>query len=370
VVIAAGAALLGWKLLGDNPEGKLTIGVLAPAGDARGRDLVAGAELAATEINEDGGVLGRDVELEVLDDACSRETGARAASSLVDDDVAGVVGGACDGAAAREISTVDRAGIPFLVTTANGEDLVSDVRQAYLLNGTLHQQAFSASYWMNYRRAQRLAIVGDESPEAQTLARETVSAIDRVPRLVSLQKVPSRKRDLRVEAKAALHAHPDFVFWAGSAAGGGALVKALRKLGFEGTFTASAASESPAFLRAAGDAAEAAFVTATAAPKNIPDAASWRARFRAAKGHEPGLEALQAYDGVRALVQAARQAGGTSGAAVADELPDLDPKLTTFIGPIRLARDHTLLYDNRVILVVKNGAFAWERSLRTDTLQG
>jgi len=57
VVIAAGAALLGWKLLGDNPEGKLTIGVLAPAGDARGRDLVAGAELAATEINEDGGVL-------------------------------------------------------------------------------------------------------------------------------------------------------------------------------------------------------------------------------------------------------------------------------------------------------------------------
>ena len=223
---------------------------------------------------------------------------------------------------------------------------------------------------MNYRRAQRLAILGDESPEAQTLARETVSAIDRVPRLVSLQKVPARKRDLRVEAKAALHAHPDFVFWAGSAAGAGALVKALRGLGFKGTFTASAASESPAFLRAAGDAADGAFVTATAAPKNVPDAASWRARFRAAKGHEPGLEALQAYDGVRALAQAARQAGETSGAAVADELPDLDPKLTTFIGPIRLARDHTLLYDNRVILVVKNGSFAWERSLRTDTLQG
>jgi branched-chain amino acid transport system substrate-binding protein len=370
VVIAAGAALLGWTLLGEGGKENLTIGVLAPVGEARGRDLVAGAELAATEINRDGGVLGRRIELEVLDDACSPGAGARAADSLLDDDVAGVVGGACDGATAREVSTVDRAGIPFLVTTANGADLVRGVRHAYLLNGTLHQQAFSASYWMNYRRAQRLAIVGDESPGAQTLARETVSAIDRVPRLVSLQKVPSRKRDLRLEAKAALHAHPDFVFWAGSAAAGGALVKALRGLGFTGTFTASAASESPAFLRAAGDAAEGAFVTATAAPKNIPGAASWRARFRAAKGHEPRLEALQAYDGVRALAQAARQAGGTSGAAVADELPDLDPKLTTFIGPIRLARDHTLLYDNRVILVVRNGSFEWERSLRTDTLQG
>jgi branched-chain amino acid transport system substrate-binding protein len=35
---------------------------------------------------------------------------------------------------------------------------------------------------------------------------------------------------------------------------------------------------------------------------------------------------------------------------------------------MRFARDHTLLYDNRVILKVKDGAFAWERSLRTDTL--
>ena len=42
VVIAAGAALLGWALLGDGGKGRLTIGVLAPTGDTRGRDLVAG----------------------------------------------------------------------------------------------------------------------------------------------------------------------------------------------------------------------------------------------------------------------------------------------------------------------------------------
>jgi branched-chain amino acid transport system substrate-binding protein len=35
---------------------------------------------------------------------------------------------------------------------------------------------------------------------------------------------------------------------------------------------------------------------------------------------------------------------------------------------VRFAHDHTLLYDNRVILKVKNGAFTWERSLRTDSL--
>jgi branched-chain amino acid transport system substrate-binding protein len=38
-------------------------------------------------------------------------------------------------------------------------------------------------------------------------------------------------------------------------------------------------------------------------------------------------------------------------------------------GVIRFAHDHTLRYDNRVILEVEKGAFAWKRSLRTDSLQ-
>ena len=79
---------------------------------------------------------------------------------------------------------------------------------------------------------------------------------------------------------------------------------------------------------------------------------------------------MQGYDAVRALAQATRQAGDTDGAKIAAELAELDLRLTTFLGVVRFARDHTLLYDNRVILVVKENAFAWKRSLRTDSLQG
>jgi branched-chain amino acid transport system substrate-binding protein len=376
VVLAVVAALLAWRLAGDG-SGTLTIGVLAPSsadGDLaeRARDLVDGTQMAADELNARGGVLGRRVELALADDACSVQAGAEAARSLVEHGVDGVVGGVCDDAAAREVAVVDAARTPFLVTTANGAGVIGpDVTDAYLLNGTLHQQAVSATRWMAYRRAQRLAIVGDSTSDSRTLVKETVGAIDRVPGLVSLQTVPVGKRDLRLEAKAALVSRPDFVFWTGSAAGGGSLAKALHELGYTGTFAASAGSEDGAFLAAAGRAgAEGAFVTATAAPRNVPGAADWRRRFRSAYGREPGLDALQGYDAVRALAQAARQAGDTSSERIAGELPRLSPKLTTLIGPIRLARDHTLVYDNRVILVVRHGAFTWERSLRTDTLQG
>ena len=74
----------------------------------------------------------------------------------------------CDEAAAREVAVIDSAGVPFLVTTANGADLdASPLQSTYLMNGTLYQQALSAVYWMNYRQAQRLALVGDRSPRVE-----------------------------------------------------------------------------------------------------------------------------------------------------------------------------------------------------------
>ena len=72
---------------------------------------------------------------------------------------------------------------------------------------------------------------------------------------------------------------------------------------------------------------------------------------------------------MRTLAQAARQAHSADPASVAAQLTKLSTSFTTFLGVVRFAQDHTLLYDNRVILVAKDGKFAWKRSLRTDSLQ-
>ena len=240
------------------------------------------------------------------------------------------------------------------------------------MNGTLHQQALSAVYWMNYRQAQRLAIVGDRSPRVEGARRKTSSRLlDEAPKLVSLQTLPAGQPDMKTVAKAALASHPDFVYWTGSAASGGALAKALRALGYRGTFTASAASESQAFLDAAGPGgAEGAFVTATPSPQNTPTAAKWRAQFkatlrpRARARRAPGLRR-----GAHARAGDAARRASTDGAKVAASIPTAQPEVHNFLGVVRFAPDHTLLYDNRVILVVKDDAFAWERSLRTDSLQ-
>lgn len=356
-------------------KGTVTLGVLAPTGrpgelGARAKDLTEGAQMAVAETNAAGGVLGRKLELSFVDDGCDATIAYEASKAFVSgEQIAGVVGGMCDVSAARTVPVIEGSSIPYLITSATASDIVSqDSTSAYMLNGTTYQQGLSAMYWMNYRGAQRLAVLQDETPESKDLARQAIAAVDEVPKLVSLQTVEPGGQDLTTIAKATIAAKPNFVLWTGGAAAGGQLVKALRDAGYKGTFTATAASEDPAFLAAAGAAGEGAFVTATAAPLNTPTAEPWSARFEQRYRRKPGFEAQQGFDAVRTLAHAINRSRSTESGKVLKAMTTLDAKFANALGPVRFAGDHTLLYDNRVILKVKDGAFTWERSLRTDSL--
>jgi branched-chain amino acid transport system substrate-binding protein len=326
--------------------------------------------MAVREINGGGGVLGRKLELNVVDDGCGDPMAYEAAKTFVaGTEVAGVIGGMCDAAAARAAPVIDSTGLPFLITSATANDIVNeDSTSSYMLNGTVYQQALSTGYWMNYSGAERLAVLQDETPASKELARQAIGLVDEVPKLVSLQTVEPGGQDMETIAKAAVASKPNFVLWTGGPAKGGELVKALREAGYEGTFTATAASEDPAFLAAAGEGGEGAFVTATSTPRNTPSAQPWRARFEQRYRREPGFDAQQGYDAVRVLAHAMNKARSTESAKVLASLELIDPNFSNSLGVVRFARDHTLLYDNRVILKVEKGAFTWERSLRTDSL--
>jgi branched-chain amino acid transport system substrate-binding protein len=365
----------------DKPEtaqlkGTITFGVLAPTerqGElgVRGDDLTDGVRMAVDELNANGGVLGRKVDLQIVDDACDAQVAYEAAKAFISDgdDVAGVLGGMCDAAAEREISTIDSTGKPFLVTSATADGLVSEELQStYMMSGTLYQQALSSAFWMNYEEAERLAVVQDETPESKSIAKQAIGLLEGQPKLVSLQTLEPDGPSAKTLAKAAIASKPNFVLWTGGAQKGGELVKALRAAGYKGAFSATAASESPAFLAAAGKAGEGATVMATASPQNTPTAADFRAAFNAKYQREPGFDAQQGYDALRTLAHAATSAKSTDGAKMVAKMTELDPKFVNALGVVRFARDHTLLYDNRVILKVKDGEFTWERSLRTDSL--
>src|SRR5690625_2847824 len=82
---------------GDDGE-PIVIGVPQPItgpSAAEGQDMVNGAELAVKHINDNGGILGREVKMIVEDLACDPQVAVTAANKLVKENVDAIVGHYC-----------------------------------------------------------------------------------------------------------------------------------------------------------------------------------------------------------------------------------------------------------------------------------
>lgn len=87
--------------------------------DFAGEQMQNGVELAATELNEAGGVLGPKVALIPVDDHCDAEQAAAAARKLVADRVAVAIGHLCSGTAIPASLIYEEAQIRFITMAAN-----------------------------------------------------------------------------------------------------------------------------------------------------------------------------------------------------------------------------------------------------------
>ncbi|MGN6753672.1 MAG: branched-chain amino acid ABC transporter substrate-binding protein [Intrasporangium sp.] len=353
----------------DAPRAPITFGVLAPLTGteaARGQDLADGARMAERDLNARGGVIGRHVSVTVEDDACT-DAGARdAVGKLVAVKVAGIVGTVCDDAAKGAIKAVAPAGLPLLVSSAHGEDVVSeDAGAAYLMDSTPYQAALATVHWLSYLDAQRLAVISSRAAEAESLADRVSQLASPVPKLVTRQHWDTAAAGLATVVDVALKPRPDAVYWSGDAKPGADLLAALRRKGYSGTVILSAQAEQAGFTAAAGPAGENVYTVVPGSAQNLPAAAAWAARFEKLYNRAPSRDAMLAYDAVRALGRSVTQTGTVDAARNSAELSRLDERFTTFLGPLRFAPDHTLKYGTDVVLALGNGGWTLKNTLRS-----
>jgi branched-chain amino acid transport system substrate-binding protein len=106
------------------PADSALLGLLGPlsgADSTLGTSVERGALLAIKEINESGGVLGRQLALIRGDDQCTASNGAMTAKRLIEKGVLAVVGGACSGPAIHAIENYlnpNNIMVPFVGTTS------------------------------------------------------------------------------------------------------------------------------------------------------------------------------------------------------------------------------------------------------------
>ena len=342
---------------GDGGDGPIKLGMLAPfsgSESAFGAYMQNGAQLAVDEINADGGVLGRDLELVVQDDACDATTAVAGANKLVTDGVVGSVGGYCSGATLPTLPIFDDAGIPMVIPAANSNELVDQgLPGVFLINGTGDQQAAAAVQYADKIGADTVAVIDDATSYSADLAGAFAEQATEAGLTVAFEAtITPGENDYSAVATQLASAQPKLAYWTGYYQEGGLIARQAADAGFAGTLLVADGSVDAKFAEIAGAGyTENVVGTFTQTPDMIEGADEWISAYEKLAGDPPGPYSTQSYDAVRVMAQAIEDAGGTDFDDVAAALEGLSD-FETFAGPLTFTETHTLSGGGFVIVSI------------------
>ena len=121
-------AALGSAGVGVAQQGPIVIGVSTPKTGPLATASeweMWGVDLALEEINASGGLLGRKVELMVLDNKCNPSEGVNVANKLVEAKVVAIEGAHCSSAHLASMKIIADAKIPMITGIASNPQITA-----------------------------------------------------------------------------------------------------------------------------------------------------------------------------------------------------------------------------------------------------
>ena len=201
----------------------IRVGLAAPLSGPMasvGAAMRSALEAAIAEVNTSGGFADKRLTLVVADDACSSAKAEQAATSLIAERPALVIGHPCSGAATKAATLYRRAGVLLIAVGARHPDVTKggDADALVLrLGGRDDRQGDAAAHWLiEHAPTGRIAIVHDRTAYARAIATRAKAALDAasVGSVVDLTIVAGN-RDYRETVAEIRAAGAEAVFFAG-----------------------------------------------------------------------------------------------------------------------------------------------------------
>lgn len=156
-----------------NPVKIAVVAPLSGIDAATGEAMVRGAELAALRINREGGIRGKAVTIEAIDDENSSSGAVASAEALsARDDIVAAIGHATPRTINAAQKVYEAAKIP-LITVAPGSDLADGVLRNWVFDTVfdeLEQTRFLANYLRNVVGQETVSIIHEDTAEGRALA--------------------------------------------------------------------------------------------------------------------------------------------------------------------------------------------------------
>ena len=327
----------------------IKIGIIGPVtgkvSEDMGQSIVGGARAFAADINQMGGILGRQVELVVRDDQAKPEVGVAVSKEVIEQEkVVAAVGFGNTGVALPSAKIFQEAKIPLIVSGATGVAVTkSFLPPAYPASYIFRTSASDElqpivilNDVIDRRKIDKIAVLHDDSPYGQFGNQNMIAELERrkiKPLMDEVFKVGDldlsallkRVRDSGAQAIVIYCLGPDAATIAKEA------YKQQLKLPIVGPWGMSQQS----FVDNAGRAAEGGRMAVTFIENDLSSVSNeFSLTYRKVNktNHIPSaVAAAQTYDALRLLALAMIQANSTEGPKVQEALENLQQHTTTTV---------------------------------------
>ena len=377
-------ALLGASALGLTPAqaaDPIKIGLTGPytgGSSAMGVSMRDGAKLAAAEINRNGGVMGRQIQLIERDDEAKNEVGAQVAQELINKEkVVATVGFINTGVALAAQRFYQEAEIPVFNNVATGTVITEQFKAPdYDNNYVFRNSAYDvlqAGMMVDEALAQnhkKIAILADSTNYGQ-LGREDIEKYlaTKSVKPVAVEKFNIKDVDMTAQLLKAQQAGADVILAYGIGPELAQIANGMAKLGWKVPMITSWPASMQSFIDIAGSNGNGVIMPQTfIEDKTLPRRAAFLTDYYKTYGVTKiptPVAGAQSYDSIYLIAAAIKQAGSTDGPKIREALENLSAKVegvvTTYDRPFT-AKDHNAISRNMVVFgKVQDGKIVYDK---------
>jgi branched-chain amino acid transport system substrate-binding protein len=301
-----------------------------------GQQMTNGAQMAVEDINAAGGVVGKQLDLDIGDDACDPKQAVAVANQMVGNGVALVAGHYCSGSSIPASKVYAEANL-VQISPASTNPAFTDDRAGpniYRVCGRDDQQGgVAGKYLAKHFADKNIAFVHDKTAYGKGLADETKKAMNEAGKQEAMyEAITAGEKDYSALVSKLKRANIDVIYFGGYHTEAGLIIRQMRDQGMNTILMGGDALITQEFWSITGPAGEGTLMTFSPDPRKNPAAAEVVKRFKD-KGIEPEGYVLYTYAAIQAWKQAADQAKSVDSAEVVKALNDTE--FDTVIGKFK-----------------------------------
>ncbi len=322
-----------------------------------GEQMKNGAEMAVIDINAAGGVLGKQLELVIEDDACDPKQAVAVANKAASDGVVFMAGHFCSGSSIPASQVYEEEDILQISPASTNPKLTEEGGDnVFRTCGRDDQQgAVAGQYLVDNFKDQKIAILHDKTAYGKGLADQTKKQLNALGvEEAMFEAYTAGEKDYSALISKLKSEDIGVVYVGGYHTEAGLMIRQAHEQGYKPQLVSGDALVTDEYWKITGDTGEGTLMTFSPDPRKNPVAAPVVERFRA-KGIEPEGYNLYTYGAIQAWAQAAEKAGTTDTAAVAEALKG--NQFETVLGEIGFDDKGDVTAPGYVFYVWKDGTY-------------